>query len=383
MRGAQACPPMNAILATYRIAAKDEAEARALAIDLCYEQTAELPPDLVSPAITERFVAKTLDLKASTPGTWLAQVAFNPECAGPDFPQFLNLLWGNISLKPGFRLEGLSLPQDFLKQFPGPKLGGVGWRALTGIQHRPLVCTALKPMGLSAQELADQAFAMALGGVDCIKDDHGLADQGMAPFAQRIQRVQEAIVKAGAKTGRQSIYIPNVTGTQEHLLERAHFAKQQGVKALMLLPGLQGLDSLRALAQANLGLPIMAHPAGLGSFVTSNGNGIAHHLIFGTLLRLAGADATVFPSFGGRFGFTEDECRGIGAACRDPLGTFPSILPAPGGGMTAERLKAMRRAYGRDAMYLVGGGLRRLDPDLTTSCQKFLALVESIEKEMQ
>jgi ribulose-bisphosphate carboxylase large chain len=368
------------LFATYRIQARDEADARALATDLCYEQTAELPPDLVPPGIVDRYVGRLLALQPAGTGAFAARIGFPADCAGPDLAQLLNLLYGNILLKPGFRLEQLELPASILGRLPGPQLGAAGFRALAGIDHRPLVCTALKPMGLTAKELAEQARAMALGGVDCIKDDHGLADQPMAPFAERVERVQEAIDSAGAATGRTPVYIPNVSGPQERLAERAAFAKSRGVKALMLLPGIQGLDSLRSLAASGLGLPILAHPAGLGPFVTSATSGIAHPLILGTLLRLAGADATVFPSFGGRFGFSEAECRAIAEACRAPLGAFPAILPAPGGGMTAERLSAMREAYGRDALYLVGGGLRRLDPDLTTSCRKFLALVEEVEQ---
>ena len=42
-------------------------------------------------------------------------------------------------------------------------------------------------MGLPAHALADLAYQFALGGIDIIKDDHGLADQSFAPFKERVE----------------------------------------------------------------------------------------------------------------------------------------------------------------------------------------------------
>jgi len=48
-------------------------------------------------------------------------------------------------------------------------------------------------------------------GVDLIKDDHSLADQTSAPFAERVERCQEAVVRANGETGGNALYFPNVT----------------------------------------------------------------------------------------------------------------------------------------------------------------------------
>jgi ribulose-bisphosphate carboxylase large chain len=48
--------------------------------------------------------------------------------------------------------------------------------------------------------------------------------------------------------------------------------------------------------------------------------GFSHKVLLGILPRLAGADATIFPNFGGRFGFSEQECLGITAGSRAGMG---------------------------------------------------------------
>lgn len=77
-------------------------------------------------------------------------------------------------------------------------------------------------------------------------------------------------------------------------------------------------------------------------------------------MRLAGADISVFPNYGGRFGFSKDECLEIVGACTGPDAIGKPILPSPGGGMNIERMAEMHATYGDDCVYLVGGSLLRL-----------------------
>ncbi len=65
----------------------------------------------------------------------------------------------------------------------------------------------------------------------------------------------------------------------------------------------------------------MGHPAFLGSYSASPTSGIAHGKLYGTLMRLAGADLSVYPNYGGRFSFSRDECREVAASLTDPLAT--------------------------------------------------------------
>ncbi|MBW6457327.1 MAG: hypothetical protein K0A98_15705, partial [Trueperaceae bacterium] len=124
--------------------------------------------------------------------------------------------------------------------------------------------------------------------------------------------------------------------------------------------GLVGFDAMRALADDDaLALPVVSHPAFHGSFVASPEQGISHHVLYGGLQRLAGADASIFPNVGGRFAFSADECREIADGCNDGFGGLAPIFATPGGGMQLDSVPRMRDLYGDRVIYLVGGGLHR------------------------
>ena len=146
----------------------------------------------------------------------------------------------------------------------------------------------------------------------------------------------------------------------------------------MVAPGLIGFDLMRELAEDNsIALPVLTHPALQGSFVTGRG-GMSHGVIFGQLARLAGADATIFPNFGGRFSFSRDECKEIADATSAPMGHLKTIFPAPGGGMRLDNVPEMFETYGRDLIFLIGGGLFQHGPDLVENCRYFRSMVEKM-----
>ena len=358
--------------AIYRLTGS-EAETRAKAADICLEQTVELPDDLVTDAaVREHVLGRVEWFRAGGPGVFEAAVSFSASIASDDLPQLLNVAFGNISLKPGIRLERLDLPDGMLRGFKGPRFGREGLRARLNVHGRALLCTALKPMGLAATALADLAYRLALGGIDIIKDDHGLADQDFCPFDERVGRCVEAVERANRETGLNCIYIPNVTAPADRLLDRALFARRAGAGGLLISPGLTGLDAMRRLTDDDrVCLPIMAHPALQGSFVVNAAEGISHSAIFGQINRLAGADASIFPNYGGRFGFTPEDCRRLMDGATSPMGHVKPIFPTPAGGMSLDRVPEMCEMYGCDAIFLIGGGLHRFGPDLVENCREF------------
>ncbi len=364
----------------YRIRGGSEAEARARASDICVEQTVEFPLDLVpAGAIRDEILGRVESFEAAGEGAWRARISFAVEVAGGELTQLLNVIFGNISLKPGLRVERLDLDDALCAQFRGPRFGREGLRRHLGIPSRPIVCSALKPMGLSADDLAEIAYRAALGGMDLIKDDHGLADQTFSSFQARVTRCAEAVRRANRETGGGCAYLPNVTAGPEAVVERARFAKSAGCGGLVVTPGLAGLDAMRRLADDEmLGLPVFSHPAFLGTFVTGPDQGISHFALFGQIARLAGADASIFPSFGGRFAFSREECRSIVAGTLTPMGSLAPIFPAPGGGMSLSRLPELAETYGKDVILLVGGDLFRRGPDLTENCRAFRRLAEQL-----
>lgn len=327
------------------------------------EQTIEFPADLVADDdIRRHVIGRVESVVATGPATCDAVISYAVETTGAELPQLLNVLFGNCSLYPGVRLAGLDLPPDLLGRFRGPRFGVPGLRALLGVPARPILTSALKPMGLGPDELAGIAGIMARGGMDVIKDDHGLANQPFAPWEARVRACAAAVRQANAETGRLSLYLPSLNGPADELFERARIAKDAGAGGLLVLPGLAGLDTMRALAEDDdLALPIMGHPAFMGSFVIHEDAGIEHGVLFGTLFRLAGADMAVFPSYGGRFAFSREACASIAGACRAPLEALAPIFPTPGGGMTLARVAEIEAFYGPDTALLVGGDLHRGD----------------------
>lgn len=362
--------------AVYRVRG-DEAHARAIAEAIAVEQTVEFPRLLLPPGgIEENVVGRVEALVPDGPGAWRCTVAYPVEDTGWELPQLLNVVWGNVSLLPGVRLVDLMLSPSLYARFSGPRFGREGLRQRVGVPDRPLLCTALKPMGLAAGELAAYARDFALGGIDLIKDDHGLADQPFAPWRERVARCAEAVAEANAESGRRALYVPNVSAPADELFERAHAARALGAGGLLVSPGLTGLDAMRALAADEaLALPVLAHPAFLGTYALAEDQGIAFDVLFGTLMRLAGADVVIFPNHGGRFSLRREDCLQIAAATGRPLGPLRPAFPSPGGGMQLERIPDMLAEYGRDVVLLIGGGLFALGLGVRESSERFLAAV--------
>lgn len=365
--------------AVYRLTG-EEAEARAQAQDICLEQTVELPAALVTQAyIREHVLGRVEEFTSLAENVYQARISFAVEIVAGELTQLLNVVFGNISLKPGIRLERIDLPPTMLEQFPGPRFGRAGLRERLKIPERPLLCTALKPMGLLARDLAALAYQFARGGIDIIKDDHGLSQQHTAEFGERVERCVEAVARANQETGGNCIYAPNITAPSGYEYGSAMHAKRVGAGAVLVSPGIAGLSLMQNLAaNPDFDLPILSHPSFQGSFVVSRDSGISHFCLFGQLNRLAGADAAIFPNFGGRFSFSRDDCRAIVEGCSQGMQNIAPIFPAPAGGMSLERVPEMREMYGRDVILLIGAGLRSHSPDLVANCIYFRELAEKI-----
>lgn len=351
-------------------------DARVIAQKACTEQTIEFPPELIGDDDIRSHVFGRIEA-FETFGPRLHQVviSYAVECTGFELPQLFNLIYGNISLFPQMRVERIALPDSLAARFKGPRFGIKGLRKMFDRNKGPLFMTALKPQGLSADRLAHQAYQFALGGLDIIKDDHGLANQPFALFRERAAAAGEAVRRANAETGGSSIYAPMISGPSEHIVEQAFWAKEQGAGALLIAPALIGFDVARRLAEDDaLALPMIAHPAMMGSYVVSPTNGYSHYAVFGQVMRLIGMDVSIFPNFGGRFSFSKQECRSITQGCAEGMNHFAAILPSPGGGMTFDNVPEMARFYGQNVLYLMGGDLHKQAGSLDENCRKLRAL---------
>ncbi|MBK0327967.1 ribulose 1,5-bisphosphate carboxylase [Rhodobacteraceae bacterium F11138] len=345
---------------TYRIFAADRAEAMARAEGIALEQTVEIPRDVVPAGfIEDEILGQVEEIGADSEGQWRGVVSYSPESCGTELPQLLNVIFGNSSIQRGLKVVGLDLG-PLARDFPGARFGIRGMRRLAGLDRGPFIAPVLKPQGSSPAQLAETAYRCALGGAHIVKEDHGLTNQPCAPFRDRVEAITESLARAKARTGRPCLYFAGLAGHSADLDGMAVFAARAGVDGLLVMPGLFGFDTVHRLARNDaINLPIMTHPSFLGPYVLSADTGFSHAMMFGTMQRLAGADISVFPNVGGRFGFTAQECQAIAAACGDPAGIGCPILPSPGGGMSPERGAEMLNMYGEDAMFLLGGSLLR------------------------
>jgi len=231
-------------------------------------------------------------------------------------------------------------------------------------------------MGRSVEAFAKDAYHLALGGIDILKDDHGVNNQPFCPFEARIKACASAVARANAETGNKTAYYPTLMGPLDRMLSRARFARDAGAGGFLLAPMLVGFDAMRALS-VETDLPVMAHPALLGAFFSSPDHGIAPHVVFGTLMRMTGADMVVFPSWGARFPLTREMDADIDRALKSEIEGLASAFPVPAGGLTLGRVAEMGTVFGKDVAFLIGSALYERSEDLTANAAYFRSLVES------
>ena len=368
---------------TYRIMADDRDDAFARAAAIALEDTVEIPRDVVPKGYIEDVVLGRVETVVDDgEGVYFGTVSYHVDAVGRELPQLLNVILGNASILKGVKAVGLTLDSALRDRFPGARFGAEGLRRLTRRGRGGYVCPVIKPQGSSTGTLAELCYQTALAGADIIKEDHGLANQDAAPFRERVQACAEAVRRANdARSAKgdptRALNFANIGWHGDQVHELAHFAKAAGADGILLIPGLFGFDAMNRLARDDgLNIPIMAHPSHLGPYVLSPEFGYGQGMLFGDLMRLSGADISVFPNYGGRFGFTKAECEEIVRATRNPQGPGKVILPSPGGGMTLERLPDMRALYGEDCVYLLGGSLLRFGNQVGDAIRQMRAALD-------
>jgi len=323
---------------------------------ICLEQSVELPSDVLSEDIKDRIVGEIIDVRESAKCKFKVILRFPVNNAAGEITQLLNVLLGNISLKPGIRVTGLEW-EKLQDLFHGPSYGINNLRKKWNIGERGISATALKPMGFSSNQIGELCYQFALGGIDIIKDDHGLTNQPYAPFEERVKACVDAVNRAEKQTGRRSLYFPNVTTGPDKLVDRYRKAAALGADGVLLTPHLCGLEMMNVLASLDVNLPIMAHPAFSGGLVINHTSGFSQQFLYGELWRALGADFVIYPNTGGRFSFTEEECLSINRSARKIMCDFNNTFPTPGGGMQRKNLKKWLSLYGKDTVFLMGGSL--------------------------
>ena len=253
------------------------------------------------------------------------------------------------------RLVALDWPEELVAALGGgPRFGLEGVRAWLGpdAATRPLLGGIVKPsLGLGPAEVAATAVALARGGCDMVKDDELLADPDWCPLLERVGLVAAAL----AEVGHPCLYAANVSGPVDTLLERSAAAVAAGASAIMVNAFATGIDAVRAVASAGLGVPVLAHRVGAGPIARNAEVGVDGSVLC-ELTRIAGADLVQIGGFGGKLFDTYDEVTRNLAACRRPLGGALLPVPVNGGGVWAGSTPDVLGAAGDDVMLLLGMG---------------------------
>jgi ribulose-bisphosphate carboxylase large chain len=261
----------------------------------------------------------------------------------------------------------VALPRELAGLLGGPRCGIAGLRQRVAAPARALTATALKPQGLPPARLAELAARFAQGGIDYVKDDHGLADQGYSPFVARVEVVTAALRNLGGTR-----YVPSLSGDLDAMRRQIVVARAAGIDTVMAAPMIMGFANFHRLVREHPDLAFIAHPT-LGGAAR-----IAPALLIGKLFRLVGADAVVFPHYGGRFGYSPEVCRALARAAREEWwdGLRPA-LPVPAGGMRTQRVRELIDFYGAEVMLLIGGALLEARERLVDTTAAFVAEVHN------
>ena len=354
-----------ALVAVYRVcsdARSIEERARAIAV----EQSVEMPVDAIDdPEVLSGIVGRVADIREVENGLFEVRIELSAETVGDDSGQLLNMLFGNTSLQDDVVLFDAELPGGLVRAFGGPRHGLHELRRRVGAGKRALTCSALKPQGLSADELANLARRFAEGGIDYIKDDHGLAEQSYSPFRSRVEAI------AGALAGSSTRYVPSLSGDLDSMRRQIAFAMSAGVDAVLVAPMIAGFSNVHTLVTEYPNVAFMAHPT-MGGAAR-----IASPLLIGKLFRLIGMDAVVFPNHGGRFGYSPETCQGLARAALAEWEGLRPAAPVPAGGMSLARVPEVLEFYGADIMLLIGGALLSARERLTEETAAFVSAVKN------
>jgi ribulose-bisphosphate carboxylase large chain len=357
------------LVARYRVrsnAGSIEDRAQAIAI----EQSVEMPLSAIDDdRILSDIVGRVENIEDLGGGVFYVSVSLATATMGEDAGQFLNVLFGNTSLHEDVVLHDVQIPASVAAFFGGARHGVSGLRQRVGAGGRALTCSALKPQGLPPERLAEIAERFARGGLDFVKDDHGLANQSYSPFADRVRLCADAARRAAATTGRATQYIPSLSGDLEKMRSQIRTAREAGIGVVMIAPMVTGFAAFHSLVREHPEIGFVAHPAMAGAAR------IAPELLIGKLFPLLGADAVIFPNYGGRFGYTAGSCRRLAENARRSDGGRCPAVPVPAGGMPLERVAEMLDFYGPDTMLLLGGSLLAAGERLVEASSAFTRAV--------
>ncbi len=270
-----------------------------------------------------------------------------------DIPSLFTVIFGKLSMEKNIKLINIDFPPTYLDYFQGPRYGIAGIRELIGIKHEPLLMGVIKgAFGLSSEQYSQVFFQMASAGFDIIKDDEIFFDEATAPFEDRIEHCLKKADEAERTTGRKTLYVPNLIGHIDELYKKIEKGLEAGIKLFLINVVPYGFDVLQTLSQ-NLNAGFIAHPSFSGAIYQSDYTGIDSTLLIGKLMRLAGADAVIFPSPYKNFPHTKS--MEISTALKEDFENIKPSFPIPTGGISIEKIPQVYKDFGTQVIINTGG----------------------------
>ncbi|MCD9021104.1 2,3-diketo-5-methylthiopentyl-1-phosphate enolase [Cohnella silvisoli] len=353
--------------ATYRLyddKADFHKKAQGIAVGLTVGSWTDLPEaakEQMQKHLGQVISVETYEPEGVQPGERYADItiAYPDVNFSRDIPAFLVTAFGKLSMDGKIKLIDIAPSADFLSAFPGPKFGIQGVRNLLGVHDRPLVMSIFKSViGHDLDNLREQFLQQALGGVDLIKDDEILFENPLTPLEKRVEVCMSAAREAERATGQKLLYFTNLTGSTFQLKANAKRAIAAGANGLLFNVLAYGFDALAELAaDPEINVPIAAHPAMAGAFYPSLHHGISAPLLLGKLMRIAGADLSLFPSPYGSVVMPKAENLAVMEALLTPSLPQAPAFPVPSAGIHPGLVPLIMGDFGPEVVVNAGGGV--------------------------
>jgi 2,3-diketo-5-methylthiopentyl-1-phosphate enolase len=305
----------------------------------------------------------------------VVQLALPIDAWDDNVPMMLLSISGNcFAYSDKMRLLDIYLPENVLRNFKGPKFGVPGIRQLTGVPQRPLSLHIVKPkMGMTPEQVANQVYQTALGGVDMAKDDEMTSDVYNSSYLERVNAVKEKLEEVEAKTGRKVIYFVSITHEPAQIVERARRAVEAGATGLLVAYS-AGLPILRQLAEdPAVNVPILWH----ASHQIAAQPRIAWP-VFAKLARICGADLMLTPTNWSSIPMVSlEEGLRTSHVKLAPMGHIKPMFPMPCAGVYPGLAPILIGEYGPDIIIPAGGGMLGHPDGYTAGAQAWQQAIEA------
>jgi len=371
-------PADDDLVCTFRIVPGEEMSMEAAAARVASESSNGTWAALNADADVTRLSATAYSLR----GDGTVKVAYPAELfeAG-SLAQILSCIAGNImgmKAVESIRLENCEWPEAITSAFPGPQYGHAVKHRLLDAGDRPAVATVPKPkVGLPTEEHARVGYEAWLGGVDLLKDDENLTNQGFNPFEERVTQSFERADQAESETGDRKDYLVNITAETDEMVRRAEYVADHGGRFVMvdiITAGWSALQTVRERTD-DLDLAIHAHRAMHAAFDRLPHHGVSMRCL-AQFARLAGVDHLHTGTAG--FGkLANEDTVGINAWLGSDLHGLDPVLPVASGGLHPGIVDQVLDETGPNVMVQAGGGIHGHPDGTRAGAEAFRAAVEA------